>query len=49
MDPGVDKSGIFDLQCLELFLDEHQKGKDYGEAIWALIVFELWRRHYIEN
>ena len=49
LDPGVGNRAIFDSQGLKFLLDEHGKGKNYGEAIWALIVFELWRKQYVKG
>jgi len=47
LDPGVRRSGIFSSRKLESILEKHQEGHNYGEAIWALIVFELWHKEYI--
>lgn len=48
LDSGTNRSGIFNTNGLELFLKQHQDGENHGEAIWALIAFELWRRQYID-
>lgn len=48
LDSGVNSSGIFNTKGLELFLNQHQDGENHGEAIWALIAFELWRKEYID-
>jgi len=48
LDSGVNSSGIFNTKGLELFLNKHQNGENHGEAIWALVVFELWRKEYID-
>jgi asparagine synthase (glutamine-hydrolysing) len=49
---GIDakKRGIFDMQYVELLLDEHSLGiADHGEKIWCLLNFELWNRVFIDG
>jgi asparagine synthase (glutamine-hydrolysing) len=49
---GVDakKRGIFDMQYVELLLDEHSLGiADHSEKIWCLLNFELWNRVFIDS
>ena len=43
---GVSESSIRSLSLL----DEHQKGvQDYSSQLWAVLVFELWCRQYLDT
>ncbi|MCK4443046.1 MAG: asparagine synthase (glutamine-hydrolyzing), partial [Thermoplasmata archaeon] len=42
--------GFFDMQYVELLLDEHSVGiADHSEKIWCLLNFELWNRVFIDG
>lgn len=41
-----DKGGPFDRRCLERLLDGQMKGRSNSERLFALVLFELWRREY---
>jgi asparagine synthase (glutamine-hydrolysing) len=44
------KRGFFDIQYVELLLDEHSLGlADHSEKIWCLLNFELWNRIFIDG
>lgn len=44
------RRGYFDTRQLELLFDQHKKGhEDHGHQLWALLMLELWHRHYIDN
>ncbi len=39
-----------DRKALEGILDEHRDGRrDHGEALWALLVYELWHERFIRE
>ena len=41
-----DPQCIFDAQTVEKLLCAQDKGRSYGERLFALVLFELWRRKY---
>ncbi|MXP63098.1 asparagine synthase (glutamine-hydrolyzing) [Roseomonas sp. M0104] len=43
LSPGAAVQGIVPRHTLELLLGEHARGtRDWGSALWALLMFELW-------
>ncbi len=40
------KDGLFDRRCLESLLQGQAKGRANSERLFALVLFELWRREY---
>ena len=41
-------AGIFDADAVERLVSEHVEGaRDHRKILWALLVFELWREHYL--
>ena len=48
LDPETGRSGIFNREGIGKLLNRHQQGMNQGSGIWALIVFELWRRQYVK-
>ena len=45
LDDSVRAAGFFDVHAIAALLERHRRGTiDAGEAIWALLMFELWRR-----
>lgn len=38
------KNGTFDAKEVQRLVREHDQGADHGRALWALIVFEAWKR-----
>jgi asparagine synthase (glutamine-hydrolysing) len=38
--------GLFDRRCLEHMLDGQARGRSNSERLFALVIFELWRREY---
>lgn len=43
LDPGAD---LFDRDCVTGLLDGQQRGRANSERLFALVLFELWRREY---
>jgi asparagine synthase (glutamine-hydrolysing) len=43
-DRAAFQRGIFVPEEIERLLREHDHGADHGRALWALIVFEAWKR-----
>jgi asparagine synthase (glutamine-hydrolysing) len=42
--------GFFDPKYIELLLEEHRTGRrDHAWRLWALFVFELWQRRFIDE
>jgi asparagine synthase (glutamine-hydrolysing) len=43
------RRGFFETRALERFLDQHARGaRNFGSAIWAVLVFELWCREFLD-
>jgi asparagine synthase (glutamine-hydrolysing) len=50
LDSKAVKRGYFEHKKIEWLLKQHQDEKaNYGDAIWALIVFELWCQQFIDR
>ncbi|HEY3226440.1 MAG TPA: asparagine synthase (glutamine-hydrolyzing) [Planctomycetota bacterium] len=43
-DRGARRRGIFDPVEVDRLLREHDQGADHGRILWALLVFEAWKR-----
>lgn len=44
------RTGIFDPATVGRMLDQHLRKKaDLRKPLWTLLVFELWRRHHLEQ
>jgi asparagine synthase (glutamine-hydrolysing) len=42
--------GFFQTDYILSLLQEHQNGiRDYSSHLWALLIFELWCREYLDN
>ncbi|MCP4401088.1 MAG: hypothetical protein GY801_27795, partial [bacterium] len=40
---------FFERAALERVLNEHRQGKrDHSQALWAVLMFELWCRRFLE-
>jgi len=48
LDSKKNNSGIFNFRNLEQLLNRHQNGENLGNAIWALLAFELWQREHLD-
>ena len=49
-DPATVQRGLFKTPYIQTLLDEHQKGlRDYSPQLWALLIFELWCREYLDK
>jgi hypothetical protein len=50
LDRRTRERGFMNAQAVERLLDAHQKGTvNGGDAIWALMNFELWFRTFIDG
>ncbi len=44
----ITAEGLFHAPYVRILVDEHQSGKvDHRKKLWALLVFEMWREHYL--
>jgi asparagine synthase (glutamine-hydrolysing) len=41
--------GLFNSNVVQRLIDEHSRGSDHKEKLWALLCFELWAREYLDN
>ncbi len=49
LDPSTGRRGQFDAAAVERVLTAHASGRaDHGEAIWGLLMLELWQRRYVD-
>lgn len=49
-DQMTKQRGFFNTEYIQSLLDEHQKGtQDYSSQLWALLIFELWCREYLDK
>jgi asparagine synthase (glutamine-hydrolysing) len=49
-DPRTLQRGYVTRKHVELLLDEHERGRrDHAMALWALLMLELWHRHYMDR
>jgi asparagine synthase (glutamine-hydrolysing) len=49
LDPSTARRGQFDAAAVERVLTAHTSGRsDHGEAIWGLLMLELWQRRYVD-
>ena len=47
---SLKRAGIFNPDAVDRMLHQHlQKRADLRKPLWTLIVFELWRRHHLEQ
>ena len=47
---ALKRAGIFNPDAVDRMLQQHlQKHADLRKPIWTLLVFELWRRHHLEQ
>ncbi|HBO45325.1 MAG TPA: hypothetical protein DD670_15630 [Planctomycetaceae bacterium] len=50
LDPLTCSRGFFRTESVEGLLDDHQAGRfDHSYRLWALLVFELWHRRWIDR
>jgi len=48
LDPDrLRRGGVFDPAATRRLLAEHLSGRDHARILWALLVFESWRAHYL--
>lgn len=44
----IREEGLFHFEPIEEMIDSHLKGKEnYSHQLWALMVFEMWKEHYL--
>ncbi len=49
-DPRTQQRGLFNADVMVSLLNEHQQGlQDYSGQLWALLMFELWCREYLDT
>ncbi len=49
-DKTTAQRGFFNIEYIQSLLDEHQNGiQDYSSHLWALLIFELWCREYLDK
>lgn len=49
-DPVTAQRGYFNVPYIQAMLDKHQTGlQDHSFQLWALLVFELWCREYLDK
>jgi len=42
--------GYFDVQFIDRLVDEHASGRrEHTLRLWALVIFELWHRQYLDD
>ncbi len=46
--PTTRQRGWFDVARIEALLSEHDRGQDRDDAIWALLVIEMWAREWLD-
>jgi len=47
--PGVERRGWFRREALEQLVEEHARGIDHGQLLWALLILELWLQMALER
>jgi len=48
LDPDrLRRGGVFDPAATRRLLAEHLAGRGHARILWALLVFESWRGHYL--
>jgi asparagine synthase (glutamine-hydrolysing) len=44
----IHSEGLFNFEPIKHMVDRHIAGKEnYSHQLWALLVFEIWREHYL--
>jgi len=43
---SLGESGLFDTTRVAALLREHESGRDHALALWSLLVFGMWYRHF---
>jgi asparagine synthase (glutamine-hydrolysing) len=50
LEPKTMQRGYFNAEGVRQLLDEHFRGRrDHSDAIWRLLMFELWHRNFLER
>ncbi|MBD3384869.1 asparagine synthase (glutamine-hydrolyzing) [candidate division KSB1 bacterium] len=46
----IQKTGFFDYQTVEQLMTEHIEGiENHSHRLWALMIFQMWYREYVEQ
>ncbi len=49
LDPGTRRRDYFRTESVQRLIEDHQAGRfDHSYRLWALLVFELWQRRWID-
>jgi asparagine synthase (glutamine-hydrolysing) len=49
-DTRTRQRGYINPQYLNVLLDEHEQGRrDHSMGLWALLMFELWHRQFVDG
>ena len=44
----IQNEGLFNYTTIKKMIDRHLQGREnYSHQLWALLVFEIWREHYL--
>ncbi|MBE0461550.1 MAG: asparagine synthase (glutamine-hydrolyzing) [Candidatus Aminicenantes bacterium] len=44
----IKREGLFNFAPIERMMEQHLKGKEnFSHQLWALLVFEIWKSHYL--
>ena len=44
----IREEGLFHFEPIEEMIDSHLRGREnYSHQLWALLVFEMWKEHYL--
>ena len=50
LDRTATERGLFNTETVRRLIDEHANGTfDHGYRLWALLVFELWMRQWLDG
>ncbi len=47
--PNVERRRWFRREALEQLVEEHARGADHGQLLWALLILELWLQMAVER
>jgi asparagine synthase (glutamine-hydrolysing) len=50
MEPRTRQRGYIDYRYVDVLLNEHeQRRRDHSQGLWALLMLELWHRHFMDS
>ena len=41
--------GLFDANAVARLVDEHMRGVNHAQRLWALLTFEIWARVFLDG